>query len=100
MGSVRQMDETIVGRFVLSIAGRDSGRIHIVVAAEENFFHMVDGKTRKITAPKKKKIKHVKLLDVRDLETETMVASGGLTNKLAAAAVKKIISGEHFCAKR
>jgi len=84
------MEEVVIGRFALSIAGRDSGRVHIIVAIEENFFYLVDGSTRKIAVPKKKKIKHTKLLNVRDAEVENLITNGELTNKLAAAAVKKI----------
>jgi len=94
------MEELVIGRFVLSTAGRDSGRVHIVVAVEENFYHLVDGSTRKVAAPKKKKIKHTKMLNACDTEVENLVANGELTNKLAAAAVKKIKLEENSCAKR
>lgn len=44
---------------ISSLAGRDKGRLFIVVETETNFVYLVDGKLRKIEAPKKKQKKHV-----------------------------------------
>lgn len=79
--------ESLVGRFVLSKAGRDSGRVHIIVAQQENMVFLVDGDTRKVQSPKRKKIMHTKLLNHRDSNVEALVLGNKLTNKLAKAAV-------------
>ena len=48
---------------VLSLAGRDAKRLFAVVGIlDENYVYISDGKTRKVAAPKKKKIKHIKLI--------------------------------------
>lgn len=44
---------------VSSLAGRDKGRLFIVMETEPNFVYLVDGKLRKIEQPKKKRAKHV-----------------------------------------
>ena len=46
---------------VISLNGRDAGKLFVVVATENEYLFLADGKTRKQDKPKKKKIKHVKL---------------------------------------
>ena len=48
-----------IGQVVRSIAGRDNGKAFIVVRTEPNFIYVADGETRKLEAPKKKKLKHI-----------------------------------------
>jgi len=58
------MRELSLGQMVLSCAGRDSGRFMIVVKIlDENFVYVADGTLRKVDNPKKKKIKHLKVLN-------------------------------------
>lgn len=53
-----------LGDLVLSKAGRDGGEIFLVVDVDGGFVKIVDGKIRKVSNPKKKKIKHLeKFLD-------------------------------------
>ena len=50
----------IVGRVVCSKAGRDKGKIFIVVdLIDDNYVYLADGVLRKLSSPKKKKIKHL-----------------------------------------
>lgn len=48
------------GDIVYSTAGRDSGSCFVVIAVEENFVFICDGKIRKTDKPKKKKVRHIK----------------------------------------
>ncbi|CDZ75238.1 hypothetical protein ING2D1G_1098 [Peptoniphilus sp. ING2-D1G] len=49
-----------VGQVVKSKAGRDAGTIFLVnKILDENYVSIVDGKSRKLVNPKKKKIKHL-----------------------------------------
>jgi large subunit ribosomal protein L14e len=50
-----------VGRACYSIAGRDKGRRFLIVREEEDAVYVVDGDLRKMAAPKKKNIKHIRL---------------------------------------
>ncbi len=43
---------------VKSIAGRDQGKYFFVLAVEDNFLLLADGKTRRLESPKRKKRKH------------------------------------------
>jgi len=57
--------EPVIGRVVYSKAGRDKGKIFIVVGIiDENFVLVADGRLRPIERPKKKRIKHLKFTDI------------------------------------
>lgn len=54
------MNQLEVGQVVRSLAGRDKGQFLIVCEVlDQNFVMVCDGKLRKISSPKKKKIKHL-----------------------------------------
>ena len=55
---------------ILSLAGRDKGKLFYVIETEENYVLIADGKGRKLENPKRKKLKHVR----RVSRTETKVA--------------------------
>ena len=79
--------ELLKGRFVRSLSGRDKGMILVVVGVtDDGYLLLADGKTRKLETPKKKKQKHVKLLDGAPLLVQT--SDGMLTNRLLKKAVK------------
>nr|WP_122012816.1 KOW domain-containing RNA-binding protein [Maliibacterium massiliense] len=66
-----------LGRIVQSRAGRDAGRACVIVRiVDEHYVLIADGQMRKLSNPKKKKIKH--------LELKPVVLSG-LKEKLEAA---------------
>lgn len=46
-------------QFVVSLAGRDRGRIFFVVDIDPVFVYLADGRLRRVETPKKKKRKHV-----------------------------------------
>ena len=48
-----------LGDVVRSKNGRFKGEFFVVVALEEDFAYLVNGKQRKMDSPKKKKIKHL-----------------------------------------
>lgn len=51
------------GQLALSLAGRDKNRILLIVdKLDENYVLIADGQLRKIDNPKRKKLKHLKLI--------------------------------------
>ena len=56
---------------IISLAGRDKGKLFYVMDVEENYVLIADGKGRKLENPKRKKLKHVR----RVTRTETRVAA-------------------------
>ena len=64
------MDDVFISDVVVSLAGRDKGKMFFVVKTDDDFVYVADGKGRKLESPKRKKRKHVQRL----AETETRVA--------------------------
>lgn len=55
----------MIGQYAVSLSGRDKGRVFLIVGApEENYVLCCDGKLRKLEKPKRKKLKHIKLLAI------------------------------------
>jgi len=51
-----------IGRVALSKAGRDAGKTFMIIdVLSDDYVMVVDGTTRKIAKPKKKKIKHLSI---------------------------------------
>ena len=57
--------DAFIGRIVRSAAGHDSGQLYCVVGLDEERERLLlaNGKQRKASAPKAKKLKHVQILD-------------------------------------
>ncbi|MEI6603069.1 MAG: KOW domain-containing RNA-binding protein [Clostridia bacterium] len=54
--------EELIGRLVKSKAGRDKGRLFLILQIiDEHYVFIADGDLRKIETPKKKKMKHLQL---------------------------------------
>ena len=47
------------GLLVYSKAGRDKGKLFVVLGIENDFVYLSDGDTRRVNNTKKKKIKHI-----------------------------------------
>lgn len=69
------MNEHIpVGTVVFCKAGREKGRFLTVVRSEGETVYLADGKERKLSAPKKKNVKHIQ-------KTNTVFDPNGATDK-------------------
>ena len=76
------------GDIVLALAGRDEGRKFAVVAvADENYVLIADGKSRRADKPKKKKIKHLKLVKEAAFEIK---AGERLTNNFLRKHIEEL----------
>ena len=62
--------EFMISDVVASAAGRDQGKLFYVIAADETYLMLVNGKDRTLEKPKRKKRKHVQKV----LRSETRVA--------------------------
>ena len=58
------MDNIMVGTIVKSIAGHDQNNLFVIVNVENEYVYLVDGKTRLLSKPKKKKAKHIQVMSV------------------------------------
>lgn len=56
--------DPVIGRVVYSKAGRDKGKVFIIIGiVDEDFVLIADGDIRPAEKPKKKRIKHLKVTD-------------------------------------
>jgi ribosomal protein L14E/L6E/L27E len=82
---------------VVSINGRDRGRRFFVLATEDNYALLCDGKTRRIEKPKRKKIKHMRFESKDTSRTALKIISGErVTNSeiRRSLAEYSVVSGE------
>ena len=62
-----------IGQIVFSKQGRDKDNFFIIYAIENEYLFLVDGKSRKLENPKKKKIKHVAKTNYIDEKIADMI---------------------------
>ncbi len=55
---------------IVSKAGRDKGQLFYVIDTDEQYVYLVDGKSRKLEKPKRKKRKHIEQIP----RTESRIA--------------------------
>jgi large subunit ribosomal protein L14e len=66
-----------LGQLVQSIAGRDTGRIYLIVGFEPPArVWVADGRGRKTAGPKRKNIRHIRVLKTVDQAVATKIARG------------------------
>ena len=57
-----------IGEFAKSKAGHDKDEIFIILRIEKEYVYLVDGKSRTLMKPKKKKMKHIQVINHIDSE--------------------------------
>ncbi len=66
------MDGNYTGMLAKSLAGHDKGKIYVIIAADNAYVYLVDGKIRTLSKPKKKKQKHIQVMkekyDIHDID--------------------------------
>ncbi len=50
------------GMLARSKAGHDKGHLYVISDVDEAYVYLVDGKTKSIHKPKKKKLKHIQVI--------------------------------------
>ena len=79
---------------VRSIAGRDMGSYFFVLAAEDDFLLLADGKHRKVENPKRKRKKHVELVgESQSAVAEKIRSNEKITNSELRKAIAAISGG-------
>jgi len=78
-----------IGQLVKSKAGRDKGKLFIIKEIiNDKYVYIVDGELRKISNPKKKKVKHLIIYKRVFKEIQEQIKS---STKLTNVFVKKLI---------
>ena len=65
------------GSLIRSLAGHDEGRLYLVMAVEDGFAYVADGKHHSLNDPKKKRLKHIAPIgpetELSDLECDAHI---------------------------
>lgn len=77
-----------VGNVVLSTAGKERGQIYVVVALDDKFAYLSDGKRLRANKPKRKSFKHIKQITLKSLSEEEVNDS----NERINARIRKFLS--------
>ena len=94
-----------IGGVCESLQGRDSGSVYVIINVEGSFVSVADGVSRKVENPKKKNLKHIRLLPVKAEEIAKLIAAGKpvydhqIAYALREAAEKGAISEDNECQK-
>ena len=73
------------GSVVLATAGRDAGRLFVLLESDDGEYLLADGRTRRLSHPKRKNPRHVQITALR-LTPQQYAADGRLRRALAEAA--------------
>lgn len=70
-----------LGQIVRSKAGRDMDELFIVIDLSDGYLNLVDGQSRRLESPKKKKKKHVQITHMIAEDIASKISHGGrITN--------------------
>lgn len=82
--------ELQIGQFVKSRAGRDKDKLFIIVGiVDDQYVQIADGDLRKLEKPKLKKVRHLKLLNLKS--EAVVIAMASNTNTLDALLRKEVM---------
>lgn len=87
-----------LGQVVQSKAGRDKGKLYVVVVCEpdQNYLYLANGDNRKVEKPKKKNPKHLNHLNIVLSEIQAKEKAGmRITNREIEGALQKVREKDH-----
>lgn len=80
----------MVGKFAKSKAGHDKDQIYVIIKEDEEYVYLMDGKTKTVDKPKKKKKRHIQVILKEDENvSRKLQEKEALTNEEIKAAIKK-----------
>lgn len=81
--------DDVLGRVVLSTAGRDKDKYFIIInIINDNYVLVADGKLRPESKPKKKKLRHLRFTDIIAEEIKNQLLS---EEKLSNSTIEKFL---------
>ncbi|MDR5693941.1 MAG: KOW domain-containing RNA-binding protein [Armatimonadota bacterium] len=85
--------DELLGSIVVSRAGRDEGEHYLVIGTlGEGMVLLADGDRRPVDRPKKKNIKHVRVVEVDPALKEKLTSGGQVTDAEVRAALLRSLS--------
>ena len=81
----------MIGKFAVSKAGHDKAQTYVIITMKDDFAYLCDGRLKTVDKPKKKRLKHVQLVNAQvDQELLARLASGDcVRNEEIKYAIKK-----------
>ena len=67
--------EITKANIVRSAAGRDKGKLFVVLATEGEYLLLADGKSRRVECPKRKKQRHVRFVSAEETRLSEKIKS-------------------------
>jgi large subunit ribosomal protein L14e len=90
------VDRITLGQIVKSTAGRDCGRLYMVVGfAPPSCVLVADGRGREAARPKKKNVRHISVLKMVAEGVAAKVADGGRVSDREVRAALKTCAGDN-----
>ena len=59
----------MIGKFATSKAGHDKAKLYVITAMEGDFVYLCDGRLKPVEKPKKKRLKHIQIINTTVEET-------------------------------
>lgn len=87
-------DKLYFGQIVISGAGHDKGQYYVIIEANDEYVYLVDGKSKKLSNPKKKNRKHIQLTNEVCSEIVAKHNGGNLLNKDIIKVLKEYEIGQ------
>lgn len=85
----------MTGQFVTSRAGHDKGTLYVVLAEDEKYVYLSEGRLKSPEKPKKKSRRHVQPLNAVDPGLQAKLASGGRVRpEEIRSAIRKFIADQ------
>lgn len=91
MEQVRESGRIEEGMFARSLAGHDKDRLYIIIRRDAEYVWLVDGITRTMEKPKKKKVRHIQIIHRFAKPVKRALESG---TALQNEQIKQIIQSE------
>ena len=82
--------EIAKSNIVRSNAGRDKGKLFVVLAVEGEYLLLADGKSRKVESPKRKKRRHVLFVAADDTRLSDKIKS---EEKITNSELRRTLAG-------
>ena len=81
----------MIGQFVTSKAGHDKGTLYVVTGEEGDFVYLCDGRLKLLEAPKKKRRRHIQIVNstVEEGLRERLAAGGPVRDEEIKYAIKQ-----------
>ncbi|MEG2936346.1 MAG: hypothetical protein RR844_07635 [Clostridium sp.] len=73
----------LIGKIVLSKAGRDTNHLYVIIGqVDENYVLLSNGNTKKVEKPKKKKLKHLSIIENMNDEIKSAIMNNDKSTDL------------------